>query len=73
MNSPFRDRVIRSNLRYMDWKRGSGGRPAFLDADCVEPALASGGLFARKVGSASSQEFLDAVDRRVFAARVASV
>ncbi len=66
MNSPFQDRVVRSNLRYIEWERGKDGRPPFLEANSVGPALACGGLFARKVSTSLSADFLDAIDAQVF-------
>ena len=51
MNSEFADSVTNDNLRFIDWKTGRGGFPAFLDEDDYESLLASHKLFARKIDS----------------------
>ena len=45
---------IRGNLRYIDWKSGRGGYPAFLDETDYEKIIKSNHLFARKFDINSS-------------------
>jgi hypothetical protein len=51
MNSEFANCIINDNLRFIDWKTGRGGSPAFLDENDYEQLLASDKLFARKIDS----------------------
>jgi hypothetical protein len=61
LNSPLRDSMLNEQLHYVDWS-GGGAHPATLRAADVQPALASGKLFARKFDP-SDTEALDLVDR----------
>ena len=49
LNSEYAGTVINDNLRFIDWKSGRGGYPAFLDQHDYLQASAQGSLFARKV------------------------
>ncbi|WP_172443331.1 beta-1,6-N-acetylglucosaminyltransferase [Nonlabens agnitus] len=49
MNSTYRENVITDDLRYMDWKSGRGGFPAFLDPTDFEEIINSNKLFVRKL------------------------
>lgn len=52
MNAPaWKDHVVKRELRYMDWSKGDGSSPSYLDQrdyDKVMQAKAQGCLFARK-------------------------
>ncbi|WP_442844668.1 beta-1,6-N-acetylglucosaminyltransferase [Leeuwenhoekiella sp. H156] len=49
MNSKYRERVINSDLRYMDWQSGRGGFPAVLEEIDFEDIIQSDKLFVRKL------------------------
>lgn len=51
MNSPYKDSVVNKELRYMDWTKGDGSSPSYLemnDWEAVQQAKEDGCLFARK-------------------------
>lgn len=48
MNSPFRERVCRKNLRFMIWEHRDGVSPANLDERDIQAILKSDAFFARK-------------------------
>lgn len=59
MNSEFKERVIDQELRYMDWSKGDGASPCYLedaDFDQVMKAKKEGCLFARKFHPSISKE-----------------
>jgi hypothetical protein len=64
MNSPFRDKVINENYRYIDWS-GGGSSPKTLDETDYEFMMHSGMLIARKVSAEVSGVLLDLIDRSV--------
>ena len=66
LNSPLRDSIVNEQVHYVDWSRG-GVHPATLQVGDVEPALASGKLFARKFDP-SDIEVLDLLDRAALVA-----
>jgi len=49
MNSPFSDKVINNNLRYIKWEYKNGSMPAILDEEDYEEVEKSNQLFARKI------------------------
>tara|TARA_B100000795_G_scaffold107866_1_gene79648 strand:+ start:820 stop:1692 length:873 start_codon:yes stop_codon:yes gene_type:complete len=49
MNSSYSNRIINDNLRFIDWKSGRGGYPAFLDENDFQEIINSDKLFARKI------------------------
>ena len=51
MNSEYANNIINDNLRFIDWKTGREGYPAFLDESDYELLLKSNKLFARKIDS----------------------
>lgn len=63
MNSPLRDTVEDENLRYIDWSREPA--PAVLTRHDLDPAFASGKLFARKFDETVDPLVLDLIDGRV--------
>lgn len=48
MNSYFKDRVVKKELRYMNWEKGDGSSPAFLDETDYESICEGDYVFARK-------------------------
>ena len=51
MNSEFSKNVINDNLRFIDWNKGEGYSPAYLEENDYETIVASNKLFARKIDS----------------------
>ena len=60
LNSPFRDRIMNDCLRYVDWDTGPE-YPRILRGPDVQPALASGKLFARKFDETVDRGAIEAV------------
>ena len=58
MNSPFKEQVSDTNLRYIDWSHRNGSLPANLDETDLEAILSSGALFARKFDPTHSRVLL---------------
>lgn len=54
MNSPFRDRVLTNNFRYVQWPQGGARNPAVLTENDLERVLASNAHFCRKLDGAAS-------------------
>ncbi|MET0572129.1 MAG: beta-1,6-N-acetylglucosaminyltransferase [Pedobacter agri] len=49
LNSPFKDKIVNNNLRYILWETKHGNRPGLLDEDDLELILKSQSIFARKI------------------------
>lgn len=49
MNSPFKNKVINCNLRYITWEYRNGSMPAILDSSDFEKIIDSKAIFARKL------------------------
>jgi hypothetical protein len=62
LNSDLASHVVNSDMRYTDWAYRNGSVPAYLDESDVQPVLASGALFARKVSMDFSQAFIRRID-----------
>lgn len=56
MNSPLRDTIVTSNLRYIDWSVPNG--PKVLVTEDVSNVIKSHNLFCRKVDRRLSKDFL---------------
>ncbi|KAB7671723.1 beta-1,6-N-acetylglucosaminyltransferase [Bacillus sp. B1-b2] len=61
MNSPFREKVINDNLKYIDWT-GPELPAIFRKKDC-DRLLSSSKLFARKFDQSIDEEILNLIDR----------
>lgn len=59
MNSPFAERVVNDNLRYIDWSRKKNPEPYVLDLANWDALMASGALFARKIDRPLSNGLID--------------
>jgi len=53
LNSHYAESIKNTNLRYIDWKSGRGGYPAFLDESDYDAIKQSKALFARKFDARS--------------------
>lgn len=54
LNSTFKDQVVNNNLRYIDWSKGRGSTPVFLDERDYDVIMAGDYLFARKFDERSN-------------------
>lgn len=61
MNSHYRDSVVNSNYRYIDWSEG-GMNPKLLKIEDFEKLKESGCLFARKFNIDIDHHILDLID-----------
>jgi hypothetical protein len=48
MNSPFKEKIVNNNLRYIDWTKRNGNFPANLDESDFQALADSDRIFARK-------------------------
>ena len=63
-NSPYKDRVISDDLRYIDWENPNPLYPRTLDASDFDGLMASSKLFARKFDD-RSRELLRLIDSEI--------
>lgn len=61
LNSPFKDKIVNDNLRYIDFSEGKAN-PKILDLDDVSKMIDSDMLFARKFDINVNEEVLDRID-----------
>lgn len=61
MNSYFKDRVVKKELRYMNWERGDGSSPAFLDEQDYEAIHGGDYVFARKFDTVVSAKLKEKI------------
>lgn len=61
MNSPYKDKIVNENYRYIDWSLG-GANPKILDETDFTPIKNSNMLFARKMEWTKSAELLNLID-----------
>lgn len=64
LNSPYKDRIVNDNYRYIDWSLG-GANPKILTTDDYEPIKDSGKLFARKLDYKKSAGLMDLIDENL--------
>ena len=58
MNSPFRNSIVNSDLRYIDWNRG---KPYTITNEDFEDLISSDRLWARKFSAVANQEIIDRI------------
>lgn len=56
MNSKYKKMVAGKAIRYMNWEKGDGGSPAYLDLEDLSEIQQGDYDFARKFGSAESEQ-----------------
>lgn len=61
MNSHFADKVVNTNLRYIDWVARNGNNPAVLDETDFEKLKETNAVFARKFDYPQSISLLDKI------------
>lgn len=64
MNSPFKDRIVQQNYRYMDWSSGAPN-PKILTINDCRNLLNSNQLFARKFDIDYDRDILDRIDKNL--------
>lgn len=64
MDSPFKERIINNNYRYIDWSRG-GAHPKILDENDFAPIEQSEALFIRKVKAPQSSRLMNLIDHKL--------
>lgn len=62
LDSPFKDRIVNDNKRYILWEKRNGNIPAVLDMTDYEALKKSGKLFARKFTGTTSDELKQCID-----------
>lgn len=62
MDSPFRDGIVRDNLRLIDWKRGN---PYVFRSEDYDLLMSSGCLFARKFDEDTDSEIIGRISREL--------
>ncbi|MEH2260916.1 beta-1,6-N-acetylglucosaminyltransferase [Nostoc sp.] len=65
LNSPFKDKVVNDNLRYIDWSNINPYHPKTLDKNEFEKIRQSEKLFARKFDASKDSDILDMIDQRI--------
>jgi hypothetical protein len=63
MNSPFKDKVVNDNLRYVDWSSGDV-HPKILSKDDLPDLIKADQYFARKFDITVDEEILDLIDQK---------
>jgi hypothetical protein len=64
MNSPYKERIVNKNYRYIDWSLG-GANPKILDDSDFESIKESDMLFARKMSAIKSEKLFDLIDQKI--------
>lgn len=65
LNSPFAQRVVNDNLRYIDWVARNGNNPAVLDITDLPNLTRSNAFFARKFDFPVSSELFQKIKKEV--------
>lgn len=65
MNSSFKNKVVNNNLRYVDWQRRNGSRPAVLDISDYDKLRNSDAIFARKFQDPISRTLIEKIEQGI--------
>jgi len=65
LNSPFKDKVLNDNLRYIDWGNVNAYNPRILDKTDFEKIRKSEKLFARKFDATIDSDIMDMIDEMI--------
>ena len=68
-NSPYKDRIVSDDLRYIDWDNPNPLYPRTLETSDFDRLMASSKLLARKFDE-RSQELLSLIDREIDARQI---
>lgn len=63
-NSPYRDQIVNTNLRYIDWSAGGASPKTFTIAD-KEALLSSKKLYARKFDVINHADIMEQIDHKL--------
>ena len=61
MNSYFKERVVKKELRYMNWERGDGSSPVFLNETDYDAIQNGDYIFARKFDTVTSAKLKEKI------------
>lgn len=64
LNSPFKDKVVNENYRYIDWSAGKANPKTLDDAD-FRSIKESKMLFARKMSALNSKALIELIDKQI--------
>jgi hypothetical protein len=64
LNSPFKEKVVNDNIRYIDWEFRNGNSPAVLDDSDRDKLGDPDKLFARKIEFPISKGLIEWIGRR---------
>ena len=65
MNSVFKANVVNNNLRYIEWKKRNGSKPANLDETDYDNIIKSDAIFARKFEYPFSNKLLNKMEEHI--------
>lgn len=65
INSDYKKSITGNNLRYIDWQKSAGKRPAVLDLSDFEGLMKSNSFFARKFEYPTSSELIERIEERL--------
>jgi hypothetical protein len=65
LNSPFKEKIVNNNLRYIDWTRRNGNFPAILDESDFQSLAHSDKVFARKFEFPVSEKLKQMINENV--------
>ena len=66
MNSPWKEKIVNNNLRFIDWTERNGNFPANLDESDYESLKKSDKIFARKFEFPVSEKLKMRIDQDLF-------
>ena len=61
MNSYFKERIVKKELRYMNWEKGDGSSPAYLDESDYDAIKNGDYVFARKFDTTISRKLKEKI------------
>ncbi|MHC0061899.1 beta-1,6-N-acetylglucosaminyltransferase [Nostoc sp. UIC 10890] len=65
LNSPFKDKIVNNNMRYIDWGDVNAYHPRILEKKDFEKIRQSEKLFARKFDASKDSDILDMIDKMI--------
>ncbi len=65
LNSPFKDKLVNDNMRYIDWDNINAYHPRILEKNDFEKIRQSEKLFARKFDMSKDSDILDMIDKMI--------
>ena len=65
MMSDYKEQFVPNNLRYTDWTKRNGSKPAILDETDFEQIMDSDCIFARKIDPVISKELISKIEEQL--------